>query len=152
MDSLTAIENIQTKNVSGLSTRRTGNFRHSEASDRELPENDEHTSGNDLAGAVTPEVVAHSVEFVAWPGKTEELQTVLPESVRSAFAGCASFSGCLVLVSEQEARLVTVITLWTGENRTKQCAEYSKRVQRLLLPHVERWLRTRRLAGSLSTR
>lgn len=99
----------------------------------------------------TPEIIAHAVEFVALPEKTEKLQAAIPEALRNAFCSTGGFSGCIVLISEQEARLVTVITLWTGIDRAKQCDENSKRVSRLLTPFVDRWLRTRRLAAFLAT-
>jgi hypothetical protein len=55
----------------------------------------------------------------------------------------------MVLVSEQESRLVTVITLWAGEQRAKQSRENEKWVKKLLSPYVDRWLRTQILSASL---
>lgn len=152
MASFTAIENIQTKNLSTHPGRTVGNFQHPEPGDRKPSKENEPANWHGLADEETPEVIAHSVEFVAWPGKAEELRRVLPEAMQGAFAGCVNFSGCLVLFPEQEARLVTVITLWKGEGRTNQCQENSKRVEQLLFPYIEQWLRTRRLAAFLSTR
>ncbi|HET7107506.1 MAG TPA: hypothetical protein VFI38_11905 [Candidatus Acidoferrum sp.] len=103
-----------------------------------------------MADSTTPEVIARSVEFVAWPGKAEELRTVLPDAMQRAFAGCPNFAGCMVLFPEQEARLMTVITLWKGEGRANQCEQNSKRVEQMLFPYSERWLRTRKLAALLS--
>ena len=99
-----------------------------------------------------PEVVALGVEFVALPGKAALLQSAIPEAVRDTIGNSRSFAGCMVLVSEEEARLVTVITLWTGRNRIEQCNENAKQVKKLLAPYVDRFLRTRRLAAFLSTR
>jgi hypothetical protein len=144
--SLTAIKNLHRSSVSAHSSRPASTLQHSEAGDN-VP-----AIRPGLAETATPEVIAHSVEFVAWPGKPEQLRTVLPVAMQSAFAGCANFSGCLVLFPEQEARLVTVITLWKGEGRAKQCEENSKRVEQMLFPYIEHWLRTRRLTALLSMR
>lgn len=129
MASLVAISNGQVNSLSGLPACR----------DR-------------TTNAPMPEVIAHSVEFVAWPEKAGELRTVLPEVLRMALGSIEDFSAYMVLVSEQEARLVTVVTLWAGTNRAKQCEQNSKRLKRLLTPFVERWLRTRSLAAFMSIR
>lgn len=95
------------------------------------------------------EVLAYGVEFLALPGRTEKLRTMIPEAMRIALANSRAFCGCMVLLSEQEARLVTAITFWTGRDRAKHCTENSKRVESLLLPYVDGWLRARRMAAFL---
>lgn len=152
MAGLTTIENLRTKSVSAHPSRPAGNFQHPETVKQELPKDKGLADRDGLADDAAPEVIAHSVEFVAWPGKAEELRTVLPEAIRGAFANNLNFSGCLVLFPEQEARLVTVVTFWKGEGRTKQCEENSKRVEQTLFPYIEHWLRTRRLAAFFSMR
>jgi hypothetical protein len=94
-----------------------------------------------------PEIVSHSVEFVALPGRTAGIQSEIPLAMRHAFNRTDGFVGCVVLVSEQEARLITVLTLWTGLNRRALCSESEKRLQKWLAPYVDRWLRTRRFAS-----
>ena len=49
--------------------------------------------------------------------------------------------------SEQEARLVTVITLWAGNDRQKQSRENLRWVQKLLAPYQDRSLRVRTLTA-----
>lgn len=88
------------------------------------------------------QISAQQVEFVAFPGIQETLQREILLLARNAVAGSSGFIGCLVLFSEQEVRLVTVITLWTGTVCLSQCSESLTRLQRLLDPYVERWLRT----------
>lgn len=105
-----------------------------------------------ISEAETPAVIAQGVEFVARPGMVEQLQKAIPEAMGRALSGCKSFSGCMDFVSEQESRLVTVITLWKGPDRAKQSNQYAKRVKMLLTPYVDRWLRTRRLAAFLTLR
>jgi hypothetical protein len=51
------------------------------------------------------------------------------------------------MISEQEARLVTVITLWVGSDRRRQCRDNARWVQKLLAPYVDRCLRVQTLAA-----
>jgi len=96
-----------------------------------------------------PQVLALGVEFVALPGEPDRLQREIPQLVRDANGKSESFRGCMVLFSEQEVRLVTVITLWSGRGRAGECNE--KRLKRLLEPYVDRWLRIRSFVAFLST-
>jgi hypothetical protein len=99
--------------------------------------------------SATPEVYAHSVEFVTLPGRSKELQRTIPETLRCALGNSGGFFGCMVFVSNQEARLMTVITLWTGSDRTEQCDKISDRLHQVLLPYVDCWLRTQKMATFL---
>lgn len=152
MASQVHMANYQANSFVGVSTGNADSFRGTTVAEPGPSEKVPPAPEESPDKASTPEVIAHGVEFVALPEEAEKLQTEIPETVRSAFGKCTSFSGCMVLVSEQEARLVTVITLWTGSERVRQCNENSKRLKRLLTPYVDRWLRTRRLAAFLSTR
>jgi hypothetical protein len=96
-------------------------------------------------------VYARGLEFVALPGTSEELQTAIPLALREAGEKLEGFCGCMVLFSEQEARLVTVITLWTGENASTRCNQDSNRLAKRIEPYVDRWLRTRSFNTFLST-
>ena len=93
------------------------------------------------------QVVAHSLEFVTQPGRAPGIQSEIPIAVGHAFSATEGFVGCLVLVSEQETRLVTVITLWTGSSRLDLCSDCAKRLEKWLAPYVDRWLRTRTYAS-----
>lgn len=150
MASHVQIANLAANSFAGLSASKEGHFLHmvgTEADPLEaIPPADQDT----LADAQTPRVIAHGVEFVALPGKAEKLSSAIPKALRTALGNSRNFSGSMVLVSEQESRLVTVITLWAGTNRAKECAEKSSQVKRLLTPYVDRWLRTRRLAAFLA--
>jgi len=59
------------------------------------------------------------------------------------------FAGCLVMVSAQEARLVTVVTLWSGHDRTKSCNQNVRWVNALLAPYLDRRLRTQTMVAHL---
>jgi hypothetical protein len=146
------IANHQARNFAGPPAKQKDDFRPAHATDWELLDKISQAAGDSTGEASTPEVIAHGVEFVALPGKAAKLQRAIPEAMRDTFGNSGSFSGCMVLVSEQEPRLVTVITLWTGRDRVEQCNENSKRVKKLLTPYVDRFLRARRLAAFLSTR
>jgi hypothetical protein len=146
------IPNYQASSFAALSAQQGDKFSQGDVAEHERLELFSSTARASTAGAPAPPVIAHGVEFVASPGKGEKLQRAVPEAMRNAFGESGSFAGCLVLVSEQEARLVTVITLWTGKDRARQCDENSNRVKGLLTPYVDSWLRTRKLSAFLSTR
>jgi hypothetical protein len=96
-----------------------------------------------------PLVTALSVEFVAMPQQTSRVQSALPPDIDAVFHAIEGYAGCMVLVSDLEARLITVITLWQGETRSQNCSDNARWVKRLLTPYVDRWLRTQTLITSL---
>lgn len=86
-------------------------------------------------------VAALSVEFVAKPQEAPRVQSTIPAALASALKEVTGFAGCLVLISDQESRLVTVVTLWAGEGRLKRCDENARWVRTLLAPYLDRCLR-----------
>ncbi len=96
-----------------------------------------------------PDVTALSVEFVAKPQETHRVQSAIPAALTGALQDVSGFAGCLVMISDQEARLVTVITLWVGEDRLKQCRENTRWVHKLLAPYLDRCLRVQTLVAYL---
>jgi hypothetical protein len=146
------IANYQAAGFVGPPAKQKDDFRHAHAAEPELLEQISQVARDSTGAAPTPEVIAHGVEFVALPGEAANLLRAIPEAMRNTLGNSRSFSGCMVLVSEEEARLVTVITLWAGRNRVEHCNENSKQVKKLLAPYVDRFLRTRRLAAFLSTK
>jgi len=143
------IPNYQARGFAGPLTKQKHESRLAHAADREFCGQTSQSEEAATGVAPAPEFIAHGVEFVALPGEAAKLQRAIPEAMRSTFGNSGSFSGCMVLVSEQEARLVTVITLWTGTDRVDQCDENARHVEKLLDPYVDRYLRTRRLAAFL---
>jgi hypothetical protein len=85
--------------------------------------------------------IALSVEFVAKPQEVQRLPKLIPSSLTKVLQFVSGFAGCLVMVSDQEARLVTVITLWAGEDARKKSTENARWVQTLLAPFIDRQLR-----------
>ena len=51
------------------------------------------------------------------------------------------------MIANHEARLVTVVTLWSGEDRMQRCSENVRWVRALLAPYVDRCLRVQTLAA-----
>lgn len=104
-----------------------------------------------VVSAIRNEMLAESVEFVAHPGQTGKLRKAIGLAMRSAQNTCDALMGCMVLVSEQEKRLVTVITLWAGAEESRQRDENSEQVRNVLEPYVDRWMRTRRFVTLFPT-
>ena len=51
------------------------------------------------------------------------------------------------MIANHEARLVTVVTLWSGEDRMQRCSENVRWVRALLAPYLDRCLRVQTLAA-----
>lgn len=95
----------------------------------------------------SPMTVAHVVEFVTLPGKAAELRSFIPSAMQDASSDFQNFAGSIVLLSELEARLVTVITLWNCSEHDNHYLESTKKLELLLEPYVDRWLRSRKLSA-----
>jgi hypothetical protein len=91
--------------------------------------------------SAVPDVTALSVEFVAKPREAQRVEATIPRAIAGAFKDVTGFAGCLVMISDQEARLITVVTLWTGDEREKRCGENVRWIRALLAPYVDRCLR-----------
>ena len=102
---------------------------------------------NGLAGV--PPVTAHSVEFVAKPEEAQRVGTAIPAAITGALKDVTGFAGCLVMISDQEARLVTVVTLWTGADRVRRCSQNVRWVKALLAPYLDRCLRMQTMVARL---
>jgi hypothetical protein len=94
--------------------------------------------------SATP-VTALSVEFIAKPQETHRLQSAIPAALEETLGEVFGFSGCLVMISRHQARLVTVITFWSGEHHTTRCAASAPWVQKLLAPFMDHCLSVRSL-------
>ena len=122
------------------------------AADKKLNPNENLSGANHRtsdASTATSSLTALSVEFVAVPSEAKRVRGVIPADLEAALQVLDGYKGCMVLVSDQEARLVTVITLWSGSEGLKQCRENAKWVKHLLTPYVDRWLRTQTQITSL---
>jgi hypothetical protein len=97
-------------------------------------------------------LIAYTVEFVAKPQEAQRVQSALPRTLTGVLRGATGFAGCLVMASRQEARLITVVTLWTGKDAQKWCAQSARRIERLLAPYVDHRLRVQTLVAALAAR
>ncbi len=99
-------------------------------------------------------VAALNIEFVAKPGEAHKVRAALPAALSSAFGEVAGFAGSFVMIANQEARLVTVVTLWSGEDGMRRCNENVRWVRALLAPYLDRCLRVQTFAayGAASAR
>jgi hypothetical protein len=100
------------------------------------------TSGN-------PPLTALSVEFVAKPEEARHVEAAIPAAISGALKDVTGFAGCLVMISNQEARLVTVVTLWAGSDRAKCCSQNVRWVRALLKPYLDRCLRVQTMIAHL---
>lgn len=99
------------------------------------------------AGVAQPCTLALSVEFVAKPEQAGPARAFLPEAVLGALKEVDGFAGCVVLSSDQESRLVTVITFWTGSNSRKCCEQNVRWVKALVARYADRCLRVQTLVA-----
>lgn len=97
------------------------------------------------------QVWAQRLEFVGLPGNAAKLQREIPSVVQKAITESDGLVGCLALFSEEEGRLVTVITLWKDAVRLTQDSEVMNRLKRLLEPYVDQWLRSRNFVTFVCT-
>ncbi|MGC1485873.1 MAG: hypothetical protein WA789_18925 [Candidatus Acidiferrum sp.] len=51
------------------------------------------------------------------------------------------------MIANHEARLVTVVTLWSGEDRSQRCSENVRWVRAFLAPYLDHCLRVQTLAA-----
>lgn len=94
-----------------------------------------------------PRITALSIEFVAKPDEARKVHAALPAAINGALGAVAGFAGCFVMIADHEARLVTVVTLWSGEDRMQRCSENVRWVRALLAPYLDRCLRMQTLAA-----
>lgn len=106
---------------------------------------EQRANGNSAAHPVT----ALTVEFVAKPEQVHRVEAAVPAAIAGALKEVAGFAGYLVMISDQEARLVTVVTLWAGDDRAKCCSQSVPWVGALLAPFLDRCLRVQTMVAHL---
>lgn len=96
-------------------------------------------------------LTAFSFEFVAKPEQAAGAPLLLPAAIQSGLEDIAGFAGCLVMVSDQEVRLITVIIFWNGVEARRSCERSVRRVRALLAPYMDRSLRVQNLLAHTHT-
>jgi hypothetical protein len=94
-------------------------------------------------------VTAYSVDFVAKPGEALKAQSSLAAAVTGTLQGVTGFAGCILMTSDQEARLMTLVTFWRGSERAKHCNANTKWVNALIAPYMDRRLRVQTMVAQL---
>ena len=107
------------------------------------------TQSPSKAKSGAPTMSALSIEFVAKPQEAHRVESAIPAAVAGALRDVTGFAGCLVMISDQEARLVTVVTLWSGQDRTKSCNQNVRWVNALLAPYLDHRLRMQTMVAHL---
>jgi hypothetical protein len=92
---------------------------------------------------------AHSVEFVAKPSEALKAQSTLAPAIISTLKEVTGFAGCILMTSDQEARLMTVVTFWRGSDRMKHCNANVRWVNTLLAPYMDRKLRVQTMVAQM---
>ena len=86
-------------------------------------------------------VIALRAEFVLKPGHEEEARETIDVALASSFARDRQFLQALVLVSEMESRLVTVITFWHGSGFAEARGRRVVQLRQKLQPYLDQSLR-----------
>lgn len=104
-----------------------------------------------LSRAVVKGFAGRCVEFVARPGCTEKLRQLVHDVVMPALALDDRFEGCIVMVSEHEPRLVSVLCFWSTAPTPKGYHwEEIPSIKVLLAPLVDARRGARMLRTSMS--
>ena len=90
-------------------------------------------------------LTAFSFEFVAKPDQAAGATLFLPAAIYSGLQDVAGFAGSLVMVSDHEARLITVITFWDSSEARNNLDRGARRLRALLAPYLDRCLRVQNL-------
>jgi hypothetical protein len=86
-------------------------------------------------------LTALSFEFVATPERAAIAPKSLPAAIHSALEKVSGFAGSLVMVSDQEARLITVVVFCEACEARQSSTLCVRRVRALLAPYQDRCLR-----------
>ena len=88
-------------------------------------------------------VNARAAEFIAKPGRSDELRDHLCQSLAPLLQKGSEFIRAIVLTSDEEPRRVVAITFWNSEEHTSSPWEESPLVHEILSPLVDVWPRVR---------
>jgi len=94
-------------------------------------------------------LTALSVEFVAKPEEAQRAEHSIPVAMQRSLSELTGYAGCLVMISDQEARLITVITFWSGPQGAQLSRQNAKWVNALLKPFMDRCLRSQTFLARL---
>ena len=84
---------------------------------------------------------ALSIEFVAKPQEAAGVLAAIPSAIESELGNIPGFAGCVAMISDHEARLVTLITFWSGEERAALSKNSAPWVYKIISPYLDHCLR-----------
>lgn len=94
-------------------------------------------------------LTALTVEFVAKPEEAKRAENSIPTALESSLRELEGYAGCLVMISNLEARLITAITFWSGPHGARLCQQNARWVNALLKPYLDRCLRSQTVFARL---
>jgi hypothetical protein len=81
---------------------------------------------------------ARGVEFIAKPGRIQDLRSCILEKVMDYLRVSHGFSSAVVLTSHKEPRLVLVLTFWKTEMQARNnCWEHAPAVRKMVQPLID---------------
>jgi heme-degrading monooxygenase HmoA len=81
---------------------------------------------------------ARGVEFIAKPGRTQDLRNSIRDRVMGYLRAASGFSSAVVLTSHKEPRLVLVLTFWKTETHARNnCWEHAPAVRKMVQPLID---------------
>jgi hypothetical protein len=86
-------------------------------------------------------LAAVSIEFVANERGAAQEGAAVGEAVEEVLGAAPGFAGCLVLIADEEKRLVTVITFWAGAERLTLSKSSAPWIRKAIGPYLEHCLR-----------
>lgn len=86
-------------------------------------------------------MAAVCIEFVANERGTAQEGAVVGEAVEEVLGAVPGFAGSLVLIADEERRLVTVITFWAGAERLNLSKSSAPWIRKAIAPYLEHCLR-----------
>jgi hypothetical protein len=81
---------------------------------------------------------ARGVEFIAKPGRIQDLRNCILDKVMDYLRVAHGFSSAVVLTSHKEPRLVLVLTFWKTEMQARNnCWEHALAVRKMVQPLID---------------
>jgi hypothetical protein len=93
--------------------------------------------------------IALRAEFVIKPGNEEKVRETVHLILANSFCRDRQFLQALVLISETEARLVTVITFWNSESLAEARERKVAWLRRKLHPYLDQSLRVQSFSARI---
>ena len=87
------------------------------------------------------QVVALRAEFVVKPGQEERVRETIDSILENSFGSDQEFLQALVLVSELESRLVTVLTFWQSSRFAEARERRVQWLRQKMAPYLDQTLR-----------